>query len=460
MSSTTEIAESAGDHRRITLAVLLHSGRYTWKHPGAWAEGDLDLDRYLDLARTAERGLFDIMFLADAYSIKDDGLKPDALRGLSAMIQFEPTVLFGALATVTKHIGMVTTGSTTYNQPYDLARRLATLDHMSGGRVGWNVITSQMTTEALNFNLDAQLSNADRYARAREFLEVALGLWDSWDEDAFPRDKATGVYADPDKMRVLDHRGRFFKVRGPLNIARMPQGYPVICQAGESEAGQELAAQFAEMMYCKVGSVAHGQEFYARVKGRMAKFGRSPEHLKLMPGLLCVVGRTTEEAYDKFERVQSCITEVEAREFAVQFMGPAFDLPDYDPNDPLPALPELAEVAARKRMQLTFRGKRLSLVGLGRWISANMGHLTVIGTPGEIADTLQAYVDGRACDGFALMPHYLPGNLEDFVDLVVPELQKRRVFRTAYEGRTLRENLGLPQPAGRSLGLDRRREAV
>ena len=434
--------------RRICLAVLLHGGRFSWKYPDARAEGDHDIEMYKDLARTAERGRFDIIFMADGYSIKDDGLGPEALRSMSTVVHFDPLTLLAALSTVTSRIGLVCTGSTTYNEPYDFARRMATLDHMSGGRAGWNVITSQMTSEALNFGYDGPLSTEDRYARAREFLDVTLKLWDSWDDDAFPRDKASGTYLHPERMHVLDHRGRFFKVRGPLNVARMPQGYPLICQAGESEEGREFAAQSADMMYGKAVTLEHGQEFYASMKGRLAKYGRAPESLKIMPGLCCVVGRTREEAQEKFDRVQRTISAVEARAFAVQFMGPAFDL-EGDPTAPMPESDELDAIARRKRIGIVRDGQRLSLVELGRWIAACMGHLTMIGTPGEIADQMERFIDEGGSDGFALMPHYLPGNLDDFVELVIPELQRRDRFRTEYEGATLRENLGLPRPPSR-----------
>lgn len=434
--------------RQICLAVLLHGGRFSWKYPGARAEGDLDIEMYKDLARTAERGRFDIIFMADGYSIKDDGLGPEALRSMSTVVHFDPLTLLGVLSTVTSRIGLVCTGSTTYNEPYDFARRMATLDHMSGGRAGWNVITSQMASEALNYGYDGPLSTEDRYARAREFLDVTLKLWDSWDDDAFPRDKASGTYLDPCKMHVLDHKGRFFKIRGPLNVARMPQGCPVICQAGESEAGREFAAESADMMYGKAVSLEHAQEFYAAMKSRLARFGRAPEALKIMPGLCCVVGHTREAAQEKFDRVQHTISEVEARAFAVQFMGPEFDL-DGDPLAPLPDAPEINAIARRKRIGIDQGGHRLSLVELGRWIAACMGHLTVIGTPADIADMMERFIDEAGSDGFALMPHYLPGNLDDFVDLVIPELQRRGRFRTEYEGVTLRENLGLPRPPSR-----------
>ncbi len=435
--------------KQICLAVLLHGGRFSWKYDDAIAEGDLDLEMYKALARTAERGCLDVIFLADGYSTKDDGLDPDALRSMSTVVHFEPLGLLGVLSTVTKHIGLVCTASTTYNQPYDLARRMATLDHMSGGRAGWNLITSQMPSEAHNFGYDAPLSNEDRYARAREFLEVSLKLWDSWEDDAFPRNKSTGSYLDTAKMHRVEHRGRFFQVRGPLNISRMPQGYPLLCQAGESEAGRELAAEYADMMYGKANNLAHGQAFYGPMKARMAKFGRAPEALKIMPGLCCVVGETREEAWAKFDRVQNTITSTEARAFAVQFMGREFDLAG-DPNAPIPDTPELNTIAATKRIGLARDGERLSLVGLGRWIAACMGHLTLVGTAVEIVDTMERFVDEAGADGFALMPHYLPGGLDDFVQHVVPELQRRGRLRTAYPAGTLRDILGLERPPGRS----------
>ncbi len=438
--------------RQVRLAVLLHGGRFSWKYPDARAEGDLDIEMYTSLAQTAERGRFDIIFMADGYSIKDDGLGPDALRGMSTVVHFDPLTLLAVMSTVTTRIGLVCTGSTTYNEPYDWARRIAGLDHMSRGRAGWNVITSQMASEALNHGYDGPLSTEVRYSRAREFLDVCHGLWDSWDDDAFPRDKASGTYVEPSRMHVLDHKGRHFKVRGPLNVARMPQGYPVICQAGESEEGREFAAQSADMMYGKAASLEHGQGFYGPMKARLAKYGRLPDSLLIMTGLCCIVGRTEAEARERFERVQATISAVEARAYAVQFMGPKFDL-DMDPFLPIPALPELDAIAIAKRMVLDVDGHRLSLVELGHRITACMGHLMMVGTAAQIVDRMERFVDEGGSDGFALMPHYLPGNLDDFVELVVPELQRRGRLRTEYEGTTLRDHLGLERPSSRYAGL-------
>jgi alkanesulfonate monooxygenase len=429
----------------MALAFLPTSAPFSWRHPRAQAESDVNFDETRQLAQTAERGKFDILFLADSYGLREDRLGLAGMTGFGNFLDFEALTLLGALAAVTSRIGLVATASTTYNEPYSIARKLATIDHISKGRAGWNVITSSMDAEAYNYGLDEQISTEVRYERAAEFLEVVRGLWDSWEDGAIVRDRATNTYFDHTKVHRLDHQGTHFKVRGPLNLPRPPQGHPVICQAGASEIGWEFAARTADVMYGKAISLGAAQRFYAEMKGRMEKFGRTPDQLKILPGLVAVVGRTEKEARDKFREVQDCLTEKEGRGLIAQRL-PGFDFSKIPLDEPLPRSDEIEQAAKKGRFFLERDGRRLTLRELIDYVSAGIGHLTLVGSPGQIAATLSTWFREHGADGFNLMPHYLPGGLDDFVDLVVPELQTRGVFRADYEGITLRENLGLARP--------------
>lgn len=361
--------------------------------------------------------------------------------------QFEPLTLLAALSVVTEHIGLIATSTTSYNVPYHVARKYASLDHLSGGRAGWNLVTSDNAAEAQNFGRDEHLGHAERYSRAREFHAVVTGLWDSWQDDAFVRDKSSGQYYDPAKLHVLDHQGEHFRVKGPLNVARPPQGYPVIVQAGSSEAGRELAAQTAEVVFTAQTSLASAQAFYADLKGRLARYGRGADSLKVMPGVFVVVGQSESEAREKYESFQQWVEP----EVGVALLGRMlgnFDLSQYPLDGPLPALP-LTESGQQSRQKLLVElaGKdNLSLAELGRKIAGGRGHYSLIGTPAQIADELQGWFEEGAADGFNVLVPHLPGGLQDFAGAVVPELQRRGLFRTEYEGKTLRENLGLARP--------------
>ncbi len=433
--------------RQLKLgAFLMATGHHVaaWRHPDVPANAGLDFKHYKHLAQVAERARFDTLFVADSVAAATG----DIASRMARSDYFEPLTLLSALSAVTEHIGLISTVTTSYNEPYHVARKFASLDHLSGGRAGWNLVTSDAAAEAHNFGRDEHIGHAERYSRAREFYQVVTGLWDSWADDAFTRDKASGQYYDPAKLHVLNHSGQHFKVKGPLNVARSPQGRPVIVQAGSSETGRELAAQTAEVVFTAQTSLANAQAFYADLKGRLAKFGRSPDSMKIMPGVFVVVGETEALARAKFEAFQALVEP----EVGVALLGRMlgnFDLSGYPLDGPLPELP-LTDSGQQSRQKLLTElagRENLSLAELGRKIAGGRGHYSLIGTPVQIADQLQAWFEQGAADGFNVLVPHLPGGLEDFADHVVPELQRRGLFRTEYQGTTLRENLGLEKPA-------------
>lgn len=435
-------------------AFLMATGHHVaaWRHPRAQADAGVSLRHYAEIVRTAERAKFDMMFLADSAAVWDGS--PEALSRMARADHFEPLTLLSALAALTERIGLVATVTTTYNEPYHVARKFASLDLLSGGRSGWNLVTSANAAEAYNFGLDRHVLHADRYDRAREFAEVVTGLWDSWEDDAFLRDKDAGRYFDPAKLHVLDHRGKHFRVRGPLNVARSPQGRPVLVQAGSSDTGKDLAAETAEVVFTAHQTLGDAQAFYADLKGRMARHGRDPDHLKVMPGIFPVVGRTEAEAEAKFEEVQALIHPDVGLSQLAGMLGGA-DLRGLDVDGPLPELPESNGGKSRQALLVDLaRREGLTIRQLYLRTAGARGHKQVRGTPAQIADHMQEWFEGGAADGFNVMPPYLPGGLDDFVELVLPELRRRGLFRTEYEGRTLRENLGLPWPDHRLRARD------
>jgi alkanesulfonate monooxygenase len=396
--------------------------------------------------QTAERAKFDMMFLADGVAVRR-GQEPEALSRSGQIVHFEPLTLLSALSAVTERIGLVATASTTYNEPFHIARKFASLDYLSGGRAGWNVVTSATEAEAKNFNRDKHMEHDLRYERAHEFLQVVTGLWDSWDDDAFLRDKESGVYFDIDKLHVLNHKGKHFSVRGPLNVARPPQGYPVLIQAGASQAGREFAAETAEVIFTAQQTLAEAQAFYADIKGKLAAYGRSPEHLKIMPGVFPVIGRTEEEAKEKYDQLQGLIHPKVGLALLSGLVG-GVDLSDYPLDGPLPELPETNANKSRLQLVSDLAGREnLTIRELYLAVAGARGHWTIWGTPEQIADQLEDWFVNDAADGFNIMPPYLPGGLDEFVESVLPVLRQRGLFRTEYEGRTLRENLGLPRPS-------------
>ncbi len=425
-------------------AVGYHAG--AWRHPDVPAGGSRDFRHFLRSAQTAERAKFDMVFLADGIGIRGRDEPAGALCRSDQNAELEPLTLLSAIAPLTEHIGLVATASTTYNEPYHIARKFGSLDQISGGRAGWNVVTSWSDAEALNFGRDSQMSYDDRYERAMEFVEVVTGLWDSWEADAFVQDKQSGVFYDPAKLHTLSHHGKHFKVRGPLSIARSPQGRPVIVQAGASEQGRDIAAAFADIVFSAEQDLKKAQDYYASIKSRLPAFGRSADSLLIMPGIAPIVGRTTAEAKAKHETLQSLIDPLVGLSYLYGNFG---DLSSLDLDGPVPE-PKDPKMRSRAQVMLDVaRRGNLSIRQLYLAIAAGRGHRTVIGNPVEVADAMEEWMEAGAADGFNIIPSYLPVAMDDFVELVLPELRRRGLFRTEYEGRTFRENLGLAEPPNR-----------
>nr|WP_234811280.1 LLM class flavin-dependent oxidoreductase [Xaviernesmea oryzae] len=429
-------------------AFLTATGQHiaAWRHPDVKEDGGVNLQEYIRIVKVAERGKFDMMFLADNAGVWERDIDSDGRSSRAAY--FEPITLLSALASVTENIGLVATATATFNEPYNVARKYASLDHLSGGRAGWNLVTSANEAEAYNFGFDVHLAHAERYKRAREFADVVLGLWDSWEDNSFIRDKQSGRYFDPATLHILRHKGEYFSVRGPLNVPRTPQGRPIVVQAGSSEDGMDLAALCADVVFTAQPTLEDGAAFYKTLKSRLPAYGRSQDDLKIMPGLSPVVGRTKAEAEDKFAELQNLIDPIVGLGLLSSMAG--YDLSGYDVDGPFPDIPDSNTGKGRlKVLKDTAHRENMTIRQLYMRIAGTRGHHLVIGTPQEIADKMEEWFKGDAADGFNIMPQSLPGSLTDFVDLVIPELQRRGLFRTEYEGRTLRANLGLRWPQNR-----------
>ena len=421
--------------------VSIHTS--AWRYPGAFPDANFNFAHYKRFAQTLERGLFDAFFMADHLALLN--MPAAVLKRSATVTSFDPLTLLPALAAVTEHLGLIATASTSYNDPYHVARKFASLDHLSGGRAGWNVVTSANPHEAMNFGRDEHLDHAERYRRAREFYEVVTGLWDSWADDAFVRDVEAGVYFNPERLHVLNHQGTYFKVRGPLNVARPVQGWPVIVQAGASEDGRQLAAETAEAVFSAHHTLDLAREFYADVKGRMVKLGRDPGHLKILPGAFVVIGETVAAARAKQQHLDSLVHPDSGISSLSILLG--HNVAGYDLDGLLPEIPETnASKSSREKIIERARQEHLTIRQLAQWIGGSFGTLEIVGTPQTIVDEMEAWLLGDACDGFNIMFPFLPAGLDDFVNLVVPELQRRGIYRRRYEGATLRENLGLPRP--------------
>jgi FMN-dependent oxidoreductase (nitrilotriacetate monooxygenase family) len=421
----------------------IHTG--AWRYPGAYPDANFNFAHLKRFAQTLERGRFDAFFMADHLAVLNMPL--DALKHSHTVTSFEPMTLLPALAAVTEKIGLVATASTTFEAPYHVARRFASLDHISGGRAGWNIVTTSNPDAALNFGLDEHVEHDERYRRAREFFDVVTGLWDSWADDAFVHDTQSGTYFDPGKLHVLDYRSDNFSVRGPLNIARPVQGWPVIVQAGSSEAGLQLAAETAEVVFTAQRTLADGQRFYADVKGRMQKLGRAREHLLVLPAAFVVVGDTLDEAHEIRARLDTYVHYESG--IASLSIALGYDVSGFDPDGPLPEIPETnASRTARQRVLELAQRDGLTIRQLAQRVGGYSG-LEMIGTASAIADQMEQWLVEEGSDGFNVMFPYLPGGLDDFVEKVIPELQRRGLFRREYAGSTLREHLGLPRPGNR-----------
>lgn len=431
--------------RELRLGFILHGvgpGWDDWRHPDAQVDASTSFPFYKRQAQVAERGKFDYLFVADSVSI-------NARSSPHYLNRIEPLTILSALAAVTEHIGLVGTATVAYTEPYNLARQFASLDHISGGRAGWNVVTSWLEGSAANFGKEEHLSHDTRYRLADEYLDVVKGLWDSWEDDALVRNKATGQFLDPDKLHELNHKGEFLKVKGPLNISRSPQGQPVIFQAGSSEDGRNFAAKHSEAIFTHSDSLEEGQAFYADVKARARGFGRDPDAVFIVPGARPVIGSTEAEAEAKYAELASLVN----LENALRALGRGFNdhnFSVYDPDGPFPR--EVAAEGQKSNQSQSARVLALAEEGLTlREIALRSAtpRGNFVGTPDQIADRFELWLNERGSDGFNLFES-LPGQLDLFVDHVVPILQKRGIYKTDYAGATFRENLGLEKPANRN----------
>lgn len=434
-------------NRQMALGLLLSpasSHIAGWRHPQAISNAGWDFPDILAVARSAEEAKLDFVFLADELCAPEGDA--DTLSRDPVIYRFEPLTLLAALSVATERIGLVATQTTTYNEPYHIARKFASLDHLSHGRTGWNLVTSYVEAEARNFSQSEHLKNADRYDRAEEFFRVAAGLWDSWEDDAFILDKESGRYFDPAKMHILDHHGTHFSVRGPLNVLRPPQGRPVQVQAGSSEAGKNLAARYAEVAFTAQNSLEAALAFSQDLKDRAEKAGRSRDSLRVIAGVQTIIGSTVEEAQAKYRQIQELIHPEVGLARLSQLLG--FDLTAYSLDEPLPdVIPETESYKSRQQLIVdTARRENLTLRELYLQVVGAYGHRVVIGTPQSVADELSEWFEAGAVDGYILSPTYLPDGFEDFRTHVLPLLQERGLFRTEYAGTTFRDHLGLARP--------------
>ena len=419
-----------------------------WRHAEAFDRSCMSLPNTIEVAKLAEQGLFDMLFLADGNGVRQMD-KPKLFQANSPSDRpavFEPVTLFAALSQHTQRLGFVATATTSYDPPYLIARKFASLDHLSAGRAGWNLVTTQYVEDSRNFGRDEHFGREPRYEMARECLDVVRGLWDSWGADAFVQEKATGQYLDASKVRRLDHKGAYFQVQGPLNVARCPQGQPIVCMAGQSEAGKDLAAYGADALFGTASNLADAKAAYADIKDRMAKYGRTQDQLKILPGVSVMVGRTADEANRLLDELQGLI----APDLAVSYLSKIvnLDLADCDPDAPMPQTEavSLGGTAIGRSVLAMAERERLTVRQTYERVLPNMSGNMAKGGPKEIADMFEEWWAEKACDGFVMSLPVLPGSLKLFVELVVPELQRRELFRTRYEGQTLRENLGLAIP--------------
>lgn len=440
--------------KRMHLGVFFnHTGHHiaSWRHPKADADAGINIEHYVRLIQTAEAAGLDFIFFADSAATAERQ-RESLRRSAQYTAYFEPTTLLSALAMVTKRIGLVATMTTSYNEPYNVARRFASLDHISKGRAGWNVVTSGNAMEAPNFGRDEHYEHDARYDRAHEFVKVVHGLWDSWDDDAFPRDKASGVFLEPDKMHHLNHKGEHFKVRGPLNVPRPIQGYPVIFQAGTSEAGRELAAETAEGVFTSNLTAETQKEHYDDVKSRMKKFGRTPDQMKILPGLTAVVAATRQEAKDKWDYLQSLIHPQVGMDYLSMLLATNLTALGLKPDDQFPQLEMHSKVQSQgmfRNIMTTAAREKLTVRQMWERLAGSRGKATMIGSVKDVADEMEHWFKLGACDGFILQPSYLPGELDEVCQMLVPEMQRRGLLRAGYEGKTLRDHMGLQRPASR-----------
>ncbi|TDL80417.1 LLM class flavin-dependent oxidoreductase [Peribacillus frigoritolerans] len=429
-----------GMHLNLFLTSMGHH-EAAWRHPSSDIGRIHDINYYREIVQKAEAAKLDSIFLADRYSVSKQAVKYGELGGGG----IEPLTLLSALAAVTEKIGLIATVSTSFNEPFNVARRFSSLDHISKGRAGWNVITSGTDEEALNFNIERIPPHAERYSRAKEFIEVAIKLWDSWEEGALVKDKASGIYADNDKVHEIHHKSNYFSVKGPLNSSRSPQGHPVIVQAGSSKTGIDFAAQYAEAIFTAQQSLTEAKGFYQALKAKALEYGRSQNETIILPGICPIIGKTEAEAKEK----EAMLHELTNTEYSLIQLSNriGIDLTGYPLDEPLPKLPDISNIQGHKsRTQLIVslaEKEHLSLRELLLRLAGGRGHFTIAGTAVQVADELELWFKNGAADGFNIMPQLMSEGFDDFIQLVVPELQRRGLFRTDYESDTLRGNLGL-----------------
>ncbi len=434
----------------MKLGLFIQGGGHhvaAWRHPSTPYGASQSMAHHAEIAGLAELGRFDMIFFADSLvSFGPDDL--EVWKRGAAVSRIEPVTMLSALSVLTKNIGLVATFSTSFIEPYYVARLFASLDKISGGRAGWNLVTSAAPSEPHSFSRTAHAPAAERYARAGEFADVVLGLWNTWEDDAFIEDRENGLYFDPAKMHYLNHKGDHFQVRGPLNIRRSPQGHPVIVQAGQSEAGRELAARTTEVIFGVQQQIEPARQFRDDIHARAIRYGRDPAAIKIMPGVMPFVAPTRAQAQEKFEEMQSLIHPDLGIRVISEMIG--VDLRGYDLDGPLPEVQAIVGQSGRQQVVMDMaRRDNLSIRQVYQRVAGARAHRIIHGSPADVADDLEEWYKKGAADGFNIMPPLFPDGLKDFVDLVVPELQRRGLFRREYEGKTLRENLGLPFPVHR-----------
>jgi len=438
----------------MKLGLFIQGGGHhvaAWRHPTVPYDASQSFAHHVEIAKLGEAGRFDMIFFADSLvSFGPDDI--EVWKRGCAVSRVEPLTMLSALSALTQNIGLIATFSTSFIEPYYVARLFASLDKISGGRAGWNLVTSAAPSEPHSFSRTAHAPASDRYARASEFADVVVGLWNTWEDDAFIEDKVSGLYFDHTKMHYLNHQGTHFSVRGPLNVRRSPQGHPIIVQAGQSEAGRDLAARTAEVIFGVQQQIKPARDFRDDIFARAARHGRDPSTIKIMPGVMPFVGVTRSEAKEKFEEMQSRIHPELGIRTLSELIG--VDLHGYDLESPIPDAQVAAAQGGRQQVVLEMaKREQLSIREVYQRVAGARGHRIIHGTAADIADDLESWFTTGAADGFNIMPPMFPQGLKDFVDLVVPELQRRGLFRREYEGTTLRENLSLPFPCNRHAAL-------
>ena len=441
----TQRQDFMSNQRKLRLGAFLAgtgSNMASWRHPEAVADGAINLEYYKELTHKAEEAKLDFVFFGDGLYISEKS-HPNFLN------RFEPLTLLATLAAHTSHIGLAATLSTTYSEPFTVARQFASIDHISGGRAGWNIVTSPLEGSALNYSKPEHPQHDLRYRMAHEYLEITKGLWDSWEDDAFVRNKETAQFIDPNKLHRLDYQGEFYSVQGPLTISRSPQGRPVLIQAGSSEAGRDFASRHADVIFTGQPSIEEARNFYNDVKGRAAEYGRDPRQILILPGCAPIVGRTAEDAERKYQEIAGLVEIQDALNYLGRYLND-MDFSPYGLDDPFPDLGDFARngwETATDRLKKLAKDENLTLRQMALRTTTPKNNFS--GTPEQVADTMQEWFEAGVVDGFMVNCAVLPVGFNDFVDLVLPILKDRGLFRTGYEFSTLHENLGLPIPPNR-----------